>query len=362
MWLHPVIMLKRKDSAKNSAGDVLPLDWGDLLDNETEATKQSQPEIPAFACDSIYDAFAYFLRVEVANGSATQDTVEAYHREVNNWIKWCELHRFAPEDAQHYHLDAFHEEMKRRGMSIATRAHKLTIIRRFYQSGIHVGLREDNPVSEVWAGKDLTSPEERFKVFSEEALTALVASLPNEGISGLRDRLMVALMAAHGLRRVEIHRLNHSDVQSGGVQSGGSEKDPASIIADGKGHKTRRVFLRDDTWNTMMAYFTEKEKAGYDLQGAVFVGHGNNGRGQRLSRVSINAVVDKYLSAAHLKSAGVSSHALRHTFGTLAVANGGRIENLRDTMGHGLLETTAIYAKAVEKAKNNPAYLIDVEI
>jgi len=342
---------------KNSTGETLPLDWGDLLNNQPETPTRLEREIPAFATDNIYDAFAYFLRVEVANGSATQDTVEAYQREVNNWIKWCELHNFAPEDAQRYHLDAFHEEMKRQGMSIATRAHKLTIIRRFYQSGIYVGLREDNPVSEVWAGKDLTSPEERLKVLSEEALVALVASLPTEGISGFRDRLMVALMAAHGLRRVEIHRLDHND-----IQSGNPEGEPSSMIVDGKGHKLRRVFLRDDTWNTMMAYFAAKENAGYALQGAVFVGHGNNGRGQRLSRVSINAIVDKYLTAAHLKNAGVSSHALRHTFGTLAVANGGKIENLRDTMGHGLLETTAVYVKAVEKAKSNPAYLINVEI
>lgn len=342
---------------KSSMGETLPLDWGDLLKDKPEAAARPEREIPAFAADNIYDAFAYFLRVEVASGSATQDTVEAYQREVNNWIKWCELHNFAPEDAQRYHLDAFHEEMKRRGMSIATRAHKLTIIRRFYQSGIYVGLREDNPVSEVWAGKDLTSPEERFKVFSEEALVALITSLPTEGISGLRDRTMVALMAAHGLRRIEIHRLNHSD-----VQSGGADGEPPSVVVDGKGHKLRRVFLRDDTWKTITAYLSEKENAGYDSQGAVFVGHGNNGRGQRLSRVSINAVVDKYLSAAHLKNAGVSSHALRHTFGTLAIANGGKIENLRDAMGHGLLETTAVYAKAVEKAKNNPAYLINVEI
>jgi len=342
---------------KSQTGEMLPLDWGDLLQDEPQTgSKTARKEIPAFAADNIYDAFAYFLRVEVASGDATSDTVEAYHREANNWIKWCELHNFVPEEAQRYHLDSFHEEMKRKGMSIATRAHKLTIIRRFYQSAVYVGLRDDNPVDEVWAEKDLASPEENLKILSEEALTALVASLPQEGVSGLRDRLIVALMAAHGLRRVEIHRLNHHDV------SDGRESDePASIVVDGKGHKLRRVFLREDTWKTMKAYFAEKEKAGCALEGAVFVGHGNNGRGQRLSRVSINAIVDKYLNAAHLKSIGVSSHALRHTFGTLAIANGGRVDLLRDTMGHGLLETTAIYAKAVEKAKQNPAFLIKVD-
>ena len=112
---------------------------------------------------------------------------------------------------------------------------------------------------------------------------------------------------------------------------------------------------------TLASYVREKADCGYLGEGALFVGHGNNGRGQRLSRVSINAIVDKYLSASHLKKAGVSCHALRHTFGTTAVANGAKIEHVRDAMGHATLETTNVYVKAVEKSKNNPAFLINVE-
>ncbi len=321
-------------------------------DTDTEVEGSESLPIP----QNIYDAFAYFLRIEVANGDATEDTINAYYREVAAWVKWCQIRRVAPEVIERYHVEAFREEMKRRGLAIATRAHKLSIIRRFYESAIHAGLREDNPAERVWAGKDPTDPEEKLKVLSESALTALVDALPTDGLSGRRDRAIVALMAAHGLRRVEIHRLDHEH-----VEGEFSSTSPGSLQVDGKGHKVRRMYLRPDTWQALGSYIEEKRDAGYDLSGPIFVGHGNNGRGQRLSRVSINAIVDKYLSASHLKKAGVSCHALRHTFGTMAVANGAKIEHLRDAMGHANLETTGIYVKAVEKSKNNPAFLINVE-
>ena len=304
----------------------------------------------------IYSAFARFLRVDVANGDATQDTIKAYFREVTNWVDWCQTNGIAPENARRQHIEAFREQMKQRGLSVATRAHKLSIIRRFYESAVKEGLRPDTPAERVRAGKDLTNPEEKIKALSENALTVLVNALPNEGLSGRRDRAVVALMAAHGLRRIEIHRLNHQS-----IEGEMSDPEPAILRVEGKGHKIRRVFLRPDTWAALSLYIEAKFKAGYPCDEAVFVGHGNHGRGQRLSRVSLNAIVDKYLNAASLKKAGVSCHALRHTFGTLAVAGGAKVEHLRDAMGHSKLETTGIYVKAVEKAKNNPAFFINVE-
>ncbi|RYG63875.1 hypothetical protein EON80_20335 [bacterium] len=304
----------------------------------------------------IHTAFARFLRVDVANGDATQDTIDSYYREVATWVRWCESKKIEPSSARRYHIEAYREELKERGLCVSTRAHKLSIIRRFYESAVHAGLRKDNPALRVRAGKDLTLPEDKIRALSERSLAALVQSLPAHGLAGRRDRAVVALMAAHGLRRIEIHRLDHESIR-GDLSS----SEPGFLTVDGKGHKIRRVHLRPDTWATLSLYIGEKQIAHYPTEGALFVGHGNNGRGERLSRVSINAIVDKYLNAAHLKRIGVSCHALRHTFGTLAVAGGAKVEHLRDAMGHSKLETTGIYVKAVEKAKNNPSFYINVE-
>jgi len=72
--------------------------------------------------------------------------------------------------------------------------------------------------------------------------------------------------------------------------------------------------------------------------------------------------VDTYLEKTHLKQAGVSCHTLRHTHGTLAVAGGAKIEQLRENMGHSSIDTTSIYVRVVDRAKNNPAEFIDVDV
>ena len=100
----------------------------------------------------IYSAFARFLRVDVANGDATQDTIKAYFREVTNWVDWCQTNGIAPENARRQHIEAFREQMKQRGLSVATRAHKLSIIRRFYESAVKEGLRTGGTEVLVVAG------------------------------------------------------------------------------------------------------------------------------------------------------------------------------------------------------------------
>jgi site-specific recombinase XerD len=113
---------------------------------------------------------------------------------------------------------------------------------------------------------------------------------------------------------------------------------------------------------TLKAYDAAKNAAMLPLEGAYFVAHCNHGR-EIDCRVSRSYdIVDKHLNMSALKKSGVSCHALRHTFGTLAVAGGAKIEHLRDAMGHSNIETTAIYVRAVERSKNNPSNFIDVEI
>jgi site-specific recombinase XerD len=298
------------------------------------------------------NAFEAFLQMDVAYGDPTADTIAAYRREVGFWINWCEKSGIDPAQARRGDVEAYKESLKRAGLSVATRRHKLSVIRRFYAASQKYALIKFNPAEGVKGGKDLTLPEDKMKFLAEQALAALLATIPGDNISGIRDRTLVALMAIHGLRRIEVHRLNHEDLQL--------EGDLAYLVVNGKGNKLRRVYLREDTFATLQTYFSAKVNAGFPAKGAVFVGHGNNGRGHRLSRQALHEIVSKYLNLAALKRSGVSCHALRHTFGTLSVAGGAKVEHVRDSMGHSKLETTSIYIKAVERAKNNPANYINV--
>ena len=301
------------------------------------------------------DAFEWFLQIDVANGDATPDTVDAYRREVGIWVNWCERNGYDPANITRNEVEMYRQSLKDRGMAVSTRAFKLSIIRRFYDSAVRHGLAQTNPAQGVRPGKDLTAPEDKMKVLDREGLTRLVAAIPGDTIAGTRDRAIVGLMALHGLRRIEVHRLNHDSLR-------GQENGTPHLEVEGKGSKRRLVYLRQDTFEALETYRHAKFEAGLKDEGAIFVAHGNNGRGTRLSRQALNEIVAKHLNSADLKKDGVNCHALRHTFGTLSVAGGAKIEHLRDAMGHSNIETTSIYVKAVEKQKHNPANFIDVEL
>jgi len=299
---------------------------------------------------NIQDAFAQFMMVDVAHGDATADTVKAYYREVRMWSNWCEKYGIDPATARRSHVEKYRQELKAAGMSVVTCAHKLSVIRRFYDAAIKHGLRQNNPAAGVRGGKDLTAREDKIRALTEPALESVLQAIPSDTISGLRDRVVVGLMSLHGLRSIEVWRLDHEELER--------DANGALLRVRGKGHKTRTIPLRPDVLRAIDEYTEAKAKAGHETTGAVIVGHGNNGRGARITRRSLENIVNKYLEATGNKREGVSCHGLRHTFATLALHNGAKIEYVREEMGHSLLDTTMVYVRLLSKRQNSAANFI----
>ena len=299
-------------------------------------------------------AFADFLHIDVANGDATEDTIATYRRDVAAWVNWCYEKGENPTFATRAHVEAYREELKARGLSVATRSRKLSIIRRFYDAAVKHDLIKVNPAAKVKGGKDLTPAEEKIKALTEGALAAFIANIPNDTLSSKRDCAIVGLMAIHGLRRIEVTRLDHNSLQR--------KNDAPCLEVHGKGNKLRTVYLREDTFETLRHYIQAKADKGIAVEGALFVAHGNNARGARLSRRAMNRIVDRYLTATALKAEGVSCHALRHTFGTLSVSGGAELVQVQAAMGHQDPATTALYVKALDRARKNPANFIGVRM
>lgn len=326
--------------------------------NPHRSTDYSDPfetefETPSFEDDDIFKAFSRFVQIHIAQGDATDDTIRAYYREIGFWVQWCQQHNVDVAAARRIHIEMYREEMKQQGLRINTRSHKLSIVRRFYDSAVEAGLRDNNPAAGVRGGKDQTPGEEKIKSLTGAALTRLLAVIPTDTLVGKRDKAIVALMAIHGLRRIEIERMNEDSIIA--------QEDLVSVEVEGKGKRIRQVYLRPDTYRTIFDYLEAKHKAGFVEEGPCFVSLSNRSRGQRISRRSLNEIVDHHLGAASLKRIGVSCHALRHTFGTLSIAGGAKVEDLRDAMGHVEIESTELYVKAVKRVENNPANFIDVE-
>ena len=91
----------------------------------------------------------------------------------------------------------------------------------------------------------------------------------------------------------------------------------------------------------------------------------SNCYGHRLSRRSIQIIVDKYLTACNLKHTEgrtLSAHSLRHTAGTLALRTGADLRQVQDLLGHADPRTTAIYAHVGDRWENNPALNFGVNL
>lgn len=280
----------------------------------------------------------------------TPDTQQTYNYNAQAWLSWCQLRSLGPLVATRADVEAHRDELRARKLAPSTVSHRIIIVRAFYEALLAADLVNDNPAARVRVRRGARSGN--YKALSLEQLQTLLASFVRNDLETLRDRAIVTLMALHGLRRIEVHRLNHDALHL-------DTKNPF-IEVEGKGRKPRRVYLRDDTLQILRAWLHAKIEAQLPATGAVFVSLRRGTRGERLTREGINAAVERRLSAVELREKGVSCHALRHTFGTLAVAGGASIEQVRDAMGHSNLATTSIYIRAHDRAKNNPAKFIEI--
>jgi len=303
---------------------------------------------------SLMDAFAEFLRLDVANGDASMDTIRGYKTQVGQWVDWCQANYIGPTTATPSDVKAYRGHLIASGYKATSIAHKLTIIRRFYAAAVDNGLRPDNPASGVKPPKDKRAQDD-FHYLSEVDYTLLLRAVPKgKSEKNLRDKAIIAMMGHQGLRTVEIERANVEDMKMNG--------DVVSLLVRGKGHD-RVVYLRPDVADLLCQYIDARKQVHTDESGVpLFVACGNRAGGHRISRRGVRQVVDFYLKKADLKRPGISDHALRHTAATLAYKYTQDLRGVQEMLGHADPKTTARYAHVIDRMKNNPAMAIQVEL
>ena len=258
-------------------------------------------------------AFADFLRVDVASGDASADTVRSYRCEVGLWVAWSIQQGFDAATATVTHIKRYRSALLEAGYQPITIRWKLTIVRRFYEAARNAGLRTDNPAAGVKSPRVRQATED-FKYLSDDELGKLLAAIPDpdestgaEKVMRLRNLLMVTMMALQGLRTIEVHRANVEDLTERGAI--------LTLLVRGK-TRDRIAYLRPDAADRLKTYLALRGEVERDEAGTpVFTALGNHAGGGRLSRRHIRVQTDKYLRQVGLKNPGISNHALRHYAG-----------------------------------------------
>ena len=298
---------------------------------------------------AVGQAFAIFLRLEVAHGAATPDTQRGYWGQVRAWSAWCQAQACCLATA----VKTYRQQLVEAGYQAASIAHKLAVLRRFYAAAVAGGLRPDNPALGVHPPRERRAAE-LLPCLAEGELRQLLAAVPRTGaVPALRDRALLALLALQGLRTVEITRANVEDLYTG---------EPVVLRVRGK-MRDRLLPLRPDLATVLQAYLDARGTVANDAAGTPLVtAVGHRAGGHRLSRRGVRYVVDGYLRQAGLKRPGVSDHALRHTAATLAYKYTRDLRAVQHMLGHADPRTTARYAHLVERLQQNPALAVPVEV
>lgn len=288
-----------------------------------------RPPLPPSNFD---DAFAEFLRIDIANGDASPDTMRNYRNEVALWVAWCVEQNFDAATATVTHIKSDRQALIEGGYNPITIRWKLSILRRFYEAARNAGLRNDNPAAGVKSPRVRQAAED-FKYLCDEELAKLLAAIPDpeqakgpEKVRRLRNLLMVSMMSLQALRTIEVHRANVEDLLEKG--------DHLTLLVRGK-TRDRIIYLRPDTAERMKQYVA--------LRG-------------------IRVQTDKCLEAAGLKRPGISNHALRHTAATLGYLHTGDLRAVQEFLGHSDPRMTSRYAHVVDMAKRNPALFIPAKV
>lgn len=222
------------------------------------------------------------------------------------------------------------------------RARKAVAIKRFYRY-----LETQN----ILKGKNmiafLDSPKNKKalpKYLTLEQCLELLNAV--DGPNKKRDFCIITIFLNCGLRLSELIGINISDISY----------DNRTLRVLGKGNKERVVYLNDATVNAIKDYLTVRPKDQVIDRDALFISN----RRTRISRESVQKMVDKYLEKIGLGNMGFSCHKLRHTAATLMYQYGNTdVLQIKALLGHENLSTTEIYThvydEQVKKAvDNNP--------
>jgi len=272
-----------------------------------------------------------------ARGAAAA-TVRGYASDLEQWARFLHEHRLAKswEQVTPTYLRRFLARLHEQGYARTSIARKLSALRALYRYLAARGLIRSNPTVGI------TPPRQRRplpRFLYQEELEKLLAAPDAETPLGLRDRALLEVLYATGVRVGELVGLTASECE------GASE-----LRIVGKGGKERVALLGRPAQEAVRRYLEEgrphlaaRRTPGKESD-RLFL----NNRGGALTDRSARRVVHKHLLRACAQH-GIGPHALRHTFATHLLEAGADLRAVQELLGHASLSSTQIYTHVTRR-------------
>lgn len=271
---------------------------------------------------ALLEEFTRYLRLERGHSPRT---VEAYTGDVRRWLGWAAENEIDPVRPARGALDDFLWREKRRGLGAASLARAIGALRAFF---VFQSVEHRLPASPAETLRTPRLPKRLPKFLTRQDAARLLAAPDGADYEGVRERAMLELLYASGLRVSELLSLKPESVN---MQEGW-------VRVLGKGAKERLVPLHSRALSALKLYLLERARRFKSPAPELFLGRG----GGKLSRVQFWRLLRALGKKAGLR-VELHPHLLRHTFATHLVEGGADLRSVQEMLGHADLSTTQIY-------------------
>ena len=282
-------------------------------------------EPTAHLLDPLLERYLSELRVE---GGLATNTLESYRRDLFRWQRYLRQHQLSIGDSVPPHtIRSFLASLKQEALAASSIARLLSAMRGWYRFLVREHLMEASPLRDMTTGR---RPVRLPKTLTHQEMTALLELPARDRAEDQRDRVMLELLYAAGLRVSELVGLSLSQID---VNLG-------CVRVVGKGAKERVVPI-GQTAGKMLVEYVEHVRPAL-LKGrssrVLFVSR----RGRGLTRQAFWKLLLQRARRAGISKA-ISPHMLRHSFATHLLEGGADLRAVQSMLGHADIATTQIY-------------------
>ena len=264
---------------------------------------------------------------------AYNNTVCSYLRDVRQFSDWLRASEQTDVvDATQVNISSYLSHLEQEGRSAATVSRSLASLKNFYSYVISAGFLENNPTVQIHVDR---GEKKLPQILTGREIELLLAQPAAVDAKGIRDKAMLEVLYATGIRVTELIELDVDDVNLdlGIIKCSGAKRSRAIPLYPGA-LKALKMYLMDAR-RSMIASPDET---------ALFVNVG----GMRMSRQGFWKLLKHYQATAHIEKE-ITPHTLRHSFAVHLLENGADLGSVQELMGHSDISSTQMYTHMVNQ-------------
>ena len=252
----------------------------------------------------------------------SKNTIKSYESDLKEFFAWCHnIHKKLPSKLTSLSINIYLGYLFNKNIKSSSVNRKLSTLKAFY-----IFLYKQKLILKI-PTEDIETPKIQKKLpstLSENEVEKLLKAPKDKNIIELRDKAMLEMLYATGMRISELVNLKEVNV----------DKNRQVVKVLGKGSKERLIPFGDEALDSLQKYLHKRNSRNI----YIFL----NNRDNKLSRVGFWQRVKIYLKRVHLKS-DITPHTLRHAFATHLLNRGADLRSVQLLLGHSDLSTTQIY-------------------